>query len=80
MISYQDFFDYLQDSPLEHWLETLPSLIEEKLDPARNRNLIPWVETLDSLPQITPSTIDLNTGCIQIGTAEETPEDLERLL
>lgn len=80
MISYQNFFDYLQGSPLEYWLESLPTLIEQKIDPARNRNLTPWLETLDTLPQITPSTIDLNTGCIQIGTAEEAPEDLEGLL
>lgn len=80
MLSYQSFYDYLKDSPLESWLEFLPPLIDHKLDPANNGNLGRWLETFSKLPEVTPSIVDLNRGCIQIGSANEAPEELEDLL
>ena len=80
MISYDSFYRYLKDSPLEHWLSELPDLINKKLDPAKNGNLGRWYETMQQLPLITPSTINLNADTITLGRAAQCTENLETLL
>lgn len=76
MISYADFYAYLEDSPLAHWLDTVPALIDKKLDTSRNGNLQRWYDVLASLPDITPTYTDLNADRLLIGSADDQPAGL----
>ncbi len=80
---YQSFYKYLEEAAeeniLKSWLETLPDLIDQKLDPSTHGKLPGWLETLDQLPNIEPSKVDLNIGKIQIGSSDQT-QSIESLL
>ncbi len=80
---YQSFYKFLEEateeSILKDWLETLPDLINQKLDPLTHGKLPGWLETLDQLPNIKPSKVDLNTGTIQIGSSDQV-QSIESLL
>ncbi len=83
MINYQPFYDYLRDSPLEKWLETVPDLIDQKLDPSRHGHLNQWQDILQQLPGIKPSVTDFTVDTIQIGTPDQIQNidpDLESIL
>ena len=81
---YQTFYKYLEEAAEENilkgWLTALPDLITKKLDPSAHGKLLGWLETLDQLPDVDPSKIDLDTGTIQIGSPEDVDHDLEPLL
>lgn len=74
MISYAEFYNYLDDSPLSSWLKSVPTLIDHKLNPGKNGHLKNWYATLDNLPDIQPSKIDLNTDRLLIGNADQQPD------
>ncbi len=80
---YQSFYKFLEEaaeeSILKGWLETLPDLINQKLDPLTHGKLPGWLETLDQLPNIKPSKVDLNSGTIQIGSSDQV-QSIESLL
>ena len=59
----------MQDGPLEGWAKQLPSQIAKGLDLKRYGDLPRWQAAINDLPQVQPSTIDLDTGCLHIGEA-----------
>lgn len=81
--NYQSFYNFLEEAAEENiligWRETLPDLIDQKLDPSTHGKLPDWLETLDQLPNIKPSKVDLNIGEIQIGSSDQT-QSIETLL
>lgn len=56
MINYQPFLNYLADSPLAPWAETLPAQIAEGLCPKRYGDLPIWLNALDTLPECKSGT------------------------
>jgi tRNA (mo5U34)-methyltransferase len=66
---YADLYRWLEDSPLAHWLKTLPQLGEEKL--RAHGDMPRWLAALEQLPQLQPETVDLASPCLRIGSAEQ---------
>ncbi len=80
MMHYQSVYKFLQNSPLQHWLVTIPNLVRQKFDPAGNGNLERWFPILEQLPKLRPSQIALDQDTITIGRPEDLQQDLEPLL
>lgn len=80
MINFDSFYQYLEDSDLENWLETIPAIVADKLDPNKNGNLNKWFTAFEQLESITPDLVNLDRGAIQIGESRQAQEGLEGLL
>ena len=78
-INYHPFFDWLQNSDLESWHETLPALIEERLNGRRWGDMPGWLAALESLPDISAHHSDFNAGVTIGDTADITPKELDQL-
>ena len=78
-INYHPFFDWLQNSDLESWHETLPALIEERLNGRRWGDMPGWLAALESLPDISVHHSDFNAGVTIGDTADITSNELDQL-
>jgi tRNA (mo5U34)-methyltransferase len=78
-INYHPFFDWLQNSDLESWHETLPALIEERLNGRRWGDMPGWLAALESLPDISAHHSDFNAGVTIGDTADITSNELDQL-
>lgn len=74
----------LGDPKLVAFGEHLPLLLERNLNAERSSDLLHWLEACRLLPDITPSSIDLDNAAIRIGTAADINEtqrsDIEKQL
>lgn len=66
---YDRLFRWLEDSPLLHWLESVPQLAEERL--SGHGDLPRWLDALAQLPELSPGSLDLTAPCLHIGSAEQ---------
>ncbi len=73
MINYTSLYEHLAISPLESWLDVLPSQIQVAFDAKRHGDFDLWQMTLEDLPQVQASSFDLTNPTIRVGT----PEDIE---
>ncbi len=71
VIDYDATYQELASSPLSSWLEFLPALVEEALQPAKHGDVPRWLEVLYQLPLTKPSVINLTTDALTIGTASD---------
>jgi tRNA (mo5U34)-methyltransferase len=78
-INYHPFFDWLQNSDLESWHETLPALIEERLNGRRWGDMPGWLAALESLPDISVHHSDFNAGVTIGHTADISSKELDQL-
>ena len=78
-INYHPFFDWLQNSDLESWHETLPIVIEERLNGRRWGDMPGWLAALESLPDISVHHSDFNAGVTIGDTADITSNELDQL-
>lgn len=74
-MNFQPFLDRFRDTPLEHWLQALPSQLAKGMDPARYGDLPRWLDCLDALPDISPSAIDLSRDTVQISGPTSEPQN-----
>jgi len=58
-IDYTEFFQCLENTPLETWIEQLPERISSGLNPDCHGLLPTWEKTLDKLPIIGKSRVEL---------------------
>lgn len=72
MMDYSNLYDQLEGTKAAPWLKTLPRAIDTAFDPARHGDLERWLATIQSLPHIEPSSIDLNADAVRMGK----PDDL----
>ena len=79
MFGYSQLYDQLTSSPARSWLQTLPDDIAAALSPARNHNLEQWQSTVASLPDLSPSQIELKTA-VRIGSPEDIDDGTRNLL
>ena len=70
IINYRPFFDWLQNSDLESWHETLPALINDRLDERRWGDMPGWLAALESLPDISVQYYDFSVG-VTVGDATD---------
>ena len=71
-LDYDALWQWLAQSPLAHWLETVPALCEERL--LAHGDLPRWLDALVTLPELKPDKLDLNTPCLHIGEASQLDE------
>ncbi|HID48130.1 MAG TPA: tRNA 5-methoxyuridine(34)/uridine 5-oxyacetic acid(34) synthase CmoB [Chromatiales bacterium] len=71
MTDFEELLTSMRSGPLAPWAGLLPAQVARGLDPKRYGDLPGWQAALDQLPAVTPSGIDLDTGCIRIGTPDE---------
>lgn len=57
---YDDLFNYMQDSQLAPWLEDLKALLKLKLEERPHGDLKRWLSALESLPEISTRSVELN--------------------
>ena len=70
MIDYSELYKALEKSDANKWLETLSDSVERATNSPRHGELDKWLDMLDALPDVKPSSIDLNSE-VRIGTAED---------
>ncbi len=68
-LGYDALWQWLEQSPLAYWLETVPSLCEQRL--LGHGDTPRWLAALDALPELTPDTLDLAAPCLAIGSATQ---------
>ena len=79
-IDYQPLYDFLAETDLAPWLETLPIKTEQAIFGSNNGHLPKWTEALENLPSIQPSRISLDTDAVMIGeTNDLTPDQASAL-
>lgn len=67
---FTPFYEKIAQSPLSHWLETLPAQLSYWQKEAAHGELAAWQKVINNLPDCTPSHIDLASQ-VQIGTADD---------
>ena len=70
MIDYSELYKALEKSDANEWLETLADSVERATNSPRHGELDKWLEMLDALPNIKPSSIHLDSE-VRIGAAED---------
>ncbi len=77
MIDYVPFLQRLQEQEKlpGDWLEVLPGQIGQRLNPARNKDLLHWQNVIRNLPSIKPDAVDLNKAAIRIGSVEDASQE-----
>ncbi|MFW5443881.1 MAG: tRNA 5-methoxyuridine(34)/uridine 5-oxyacetic acid(34) synthase CmoB [Methylococcaceae bacterium] len=71
MIDYQPLYQILSELKAEAWLALLPKQLEQAFDLNSNGNAASWLETIEQLPVLEPSIVDLNNGLVKIGVADD---------
>jgi len=83
MTLYHHLYEQLTGSPLEGWLNTLPATVATAFERGHG-DLAKWQAAVETLPSITPSSIDLSAGSVRIGSSDdvdvETSAEIERQL
>ncbi len=84
MINYKRLYELMAESRLHLWAEHLPEKINRVLRPDKHGDLERWLQVLEELPEITPSSFDLRTESMRVGQKsdcdDKTHEKLERQL
>ena len=70
MIDYSELYKALEKSDANKWLETLADSVERATNSPRHGELDKWLQMLDALPNIKPSSIHLDSE-VRIGAAED---------
>jgi tRNA (mo5U34)-methyltransferase len=74
MMNYGKLLEYLPESPLAQWADTLPKQIAEGLCEKRYGDLSAWKKTLSSLPNLKSSSNNF-IDKVEIGSLEDCDED-----
>ncbi len=69
--SYDQLYEILADTDLEPWIEPLRSTLSPAILDSNNGHLDKWLGTLESLPDVVPSALDLDGSAIKIGCVRD---------
>ena len=72
-IDYQPLYDFIEETDLAPWLETLPFKTKQTIFESNNGHLPKWIEALENLPSIQPSRVSLDTDAVIIGETNDFP-------
>ncbi|MFC3095618.1 tRNA 5-methoxyuridine(34)/uridine 5-oxyacetic acid(34) synthase CmoB [Alteromonas sediminis] len=67
---FSELYEAIIDTPLEPWLETLPSQLASWSKTAKHGEFDKWCRLLAKLPQTQPSKVDLDTS-VTIGSEQD---------
>ncbi len=79
MIDYSKLFSQTYEESFQKFIAAAPALIERNLAPDKFGDLARWYTALNKLPDITPSSIMLDSDAITVGKASDC-NDLTRAL
>jgi len=83
VISFSSFYQQIADSNLQHWLETLPSILGKWQRDHKHGNLPKWEKVLNKLHYPAPDQVDF-VDSVTVGSGEQLSsgekEKLENLL
>lgn len=79
MIDYSDLYKALEKTDASQWLETLAASIDHAVNSPRHGELDKWLAMLDSLPTVTPSSIDLEAE-VRIGDINDCDQSVRNVL
>lgn len=71
MNANDEFIARLRDGPLAGWAAQLPGQIARGLDASRYGDLPRWQAIVDALPDLRPSSVDLNAAAVRVGEASD---------
>jgi len=71
VIDYAPLLLALEDTPLEAWKEQLPGQLASAMSATKHGDLPGWFKTLEELPAINPTQVELNNSIIKIGDKDE---------
>ena len=71
MFDFDTLYRDLKGSELEPWLDDLPTQIEQVFEEKTHGFLADWIKLLAEMPKATATGIDLNTGRVRIGRADD---------
>ncbi len=77
MIDYTELMAFMEGSKLSPWLKELQSQIDKGLDEKRFGDLPAWKASLEALPAVTSSEVDLQTQ-VKIGASADTSEGVKK--
>lgn len=80
MIDYSGLISKLNELDLEDWGKALDAAITQAIHQNKHGNLPRWMATLDKLPNIKVSEIDLNQSEIKIGTGQDCDDETKQVL
>lgn len=76
MFNYSKTIQALAGAGLNSWADILPQQLENTFASKRWGDLPKWYEAVKSLPDIKPSSIDLNASIVRIGDSSDCNEDV----
>lgn len=79
MISFSNFYKQIADSPLQHWLESLPAILGHWQRQHKHGNLPKWEKVLNKLNYPTPAKLEF-TESVTIGEANQLTTGEQRKL
>lgn len=79
MIDYSELYKALENSDASEWLNTLAASVDRAFNSPRHGELDKWLAMLDNLPDIKPSSIELDAE-VRIGNTSDCDENIRELL
>jgi tRNA (mo5U34)-methyltransferase len=80
MISFDTFFAAIENSILAEYADGLKQSLHRHFDSRLHGNAEKWLEHFSTLPEITASSYDLNSGTLTIGTEQDLDAEPETQL
>ncbi|NOR71945.1 MAG: tRNA 5-methoxyuridine(34)/uridine 5-oxyacetic acid(34) synthase CmoB, partial [Methylomarinum sp.] len=74
MIDYQPLYKVLLDAKADAWVDMLPSQLAQAFDLSANGNAAAWLDTIEQLLNVLPSTISLNANQVKAGEGSDLDE------
>lgn len=71
MFNFDTLYRDLKTSELEPWADDLPQQVDQVFEEKTHGFLADWIELLGEMPKADLTDIDLNTGRVRIGCAED---------
>ena len=75
MIDYSELYKALENSEAKDWLNTLADSVDRAFNSSRHGELDKWLAMLDNLPDIKPSSIELDTE-VRIGQKDDCEQNV----
>lgn len=75
VIDYTPLYKALEDSPAKDWLNSLDASIQRAFNSPRHGDLDRWLELLQALPTIAPTSVDLKNE-VRIGSESDCRDDV----
>lgn len=80
MIDYSGLVEKLAELGQADWGKALESATSAALFESKHGNLKNWMRVIENLPDLTPSTIELNQPCLKIGDSKDCDEQTQKTL